>query len=87
MVNWVNKEEHKGPVVQGFSSIKDVFENSHMRKIIHYSKAELAANFDITPTSIHSSVERFTGNVYDWSLLTDWPFQKIDLLTSALPNT
>ena len=57
-----------------------------MRKIIHYSKAELAANFDITLTSIHSSVQRFTGHVYDWSLLTDWSFQKIDLLTSALES-
>ena len=42
---------------------------------------EVAANFDITPTSIH--IQRFTGHVYDWSILNDWPIQKIDLLTST----
>ena len=53
-------------------------------KIFQFSEAEVAANFDITPTSIH--VQRFTGHVYDWvymSILNDWPIQKIDLLTSA----
>ena len=32
-------------------------------KMIQFSEAEVAVNFDITPTSIH--VQRFTGHVYD----------------------
>ena len=48
-------------------------------KTIPFSEAELAGNFDINPTSIH--VQRFTGHVCDWSVLNDWPTQKIDLLT------
>ena len=34
---------------------------------------EVAANFGITPISIH--IQRFTGHVYDWSILNDWPIQ------------
>ena len=48
---------------------------------IQFSEAEVAANFDITPTSIH--VQRFTGHVYGWSILNDWTIQKTDLVTST----
>ena len=68
-------------VIQYFSSIKYIFEKGHVRKIIQFSEAEVAANFHITPTSIH--VQRFTGYVFVWSILNDWPIQKIDLPTST----
>ena len=58
------------------------FKKTHVRKIIHFSVAEVAANFDITPTRL--LVQRFTGHVHDWSMLNDWSIQKIDLLTSTL---
>ena len=35
-------------------------------KIIKFSEAEIAANFDITPTSIH--VQRFTGHGHHWTM-------------------
>ena len=54
------------------------------QKIIQFAEAEVAANFDITPISIH--LRRFTGHVYDWSILNDWPIQKIDLLTTTWRN-
>ena len=73
------KEERKGFVIQFFSCIKDVFEKDLVRKIIQFSEADAAANFDIAPTSIH--IQRFTGHVHDWSILNDWPIQKIYLLT------
>ena len=57
------------------------FKKAHARKI-QFSEAEVAANFDFPPTSIH--VKRFTGHVYDWSILNDRPIQKIDLLTPKL---
>ena len=44
-------------------------------------KAEVAANFDITSTSIHA--QGFNGHVYGWSILNDRQIQKIDLLTST----
>ena len=50
------------------------------KKIIQFSEAEVAVNSDITPIGVH--VQRFTGYVYDWSILNDWPIQTIDLLTS-----
>ena len=62
MINWVLGEEHKEFVIQDFSNIKDGFQKSHVRKIIQFSEAEVAANFDITPASIH--VQRFTGHLY-----------------------
>ena len=76
-------KKDKDFVTQYFSSrpIKDVFWIGHARKIIQFSEAEVAANFDVTPISIH--VQRFTGQVYDWSVLNNWPIQKIDLLTST----
>ena len=58
---------------------KMFFENGNVRKIIHFSEAEVAANFDITPTSFH--IQKFTGHVYDWSILNHWSIRKIDLLT------
>ena len=51
----------------------------HIRKIIQFSEAKVASNFDITLTSIH--VQRLTGYFYNWSILNDWPIQKNDLLT------
>ena len=55
-----------------------------MRKIIRFSEAEVAANFDITPTSIY--VQSYTGHYYDWSRLNDLPIQKIDLLIPKLAS-
>ena len=49
--------------------------------MIQFSEAEVAANSDFTQISIH--IQRFTGQVYDWSILNDWPIQKIELLTPA----
>ena len=46
----------------------------NIRKVIQFSKAEVVGNFDITLTNIH--VQRFTGHVYDWSILNDRPTQK-----------
>ena len=46
----------------------------NIRKVIQFSKAEVVGNFDITLTNIH--VQRFTGPVYDWSILNDRPTQK-----------
>ena len=58
---------------------KMFFEKANVRNIIQFSEAEVATNFDITPTSFH--IQRFTGHVYDWSILNHWSIQKIDLLT------
>ena len=71
MISWVQKEGHKRFAIQDFFIIKDIFLKSHVRKTIQFSEAEVAANFDITPTSI--DVQRFTGDAYDWSILNDWP--------------
>ena len=57
------------------------YQRCHVRKTIQFSKVDVAANFDITPISIH--VQRFTGHVYDWSIVNDWPIQKIDLEIST----
>ena len=51
------------------------------QKIVQFSEAEVAANFDITPISVQ--VQRFTGHIYDWIILNDWLIQKNDLLTST----
>ena len=61
------RKENKGFFIQEFSSINDV------KKIIQFSEAEVTANFDITPTSIHD--QRFTGYVYDCGILNDWTIQ------------
>ena len=50
--------------------------------MVQFSEAEVAANFDITPTGIHA--QRFTGHVYDWSIRNDWPIQNMDVLTLTL---
>ena len=50
------------------------------KKKKQFSEAEVAANFGISQVRLH--VQRFTGHVYDWNKLNDWPIQKIDLLTS-----
>ena len=56
-------------VIQDFSSIKDIFLKGHVKKTIQFSEAEVAANIDVTPISIH--VQRFTGHVYGWSILNE----------------
>ena len=61
-----------------------VFKKAHVRKIVQFSEAQVVANFDITPTSIH--IKRFTGHIYDWSILNDWPIPKGDILTPTLRN-
>ena len=48
---------------------------------MQFLEAEVAANFDITPTRFH--VLKFAGYDYDWNGLNDWPIPKIDLLTST----
>ena len=58
------------------------FKKAHVRKIIQFSEGQVAANFDITPTSIH--IKSFTGHIYDWSILNDKPTPKGDLLTPIL---
>ena len=42
--------------------MKDIFLKGHVKKTIQFSEAEVAANIDVTPISIH--VHRFTGHVY-----------------------
>ena len=61
-------------IKEDFASIKDVTKKGHIRKIIQFSEAKVASNFDITLTSIH--VQRLTGYFYNWSILNDWPIQK-----------
>ena len=73
------RKKDKRIVIQDFASIKDVTKKGHIRKIIQFSEAKVPSNFDITLTSIH--VQRLTGYFYNWSILNDWPIQKIDLLT------
>ena len=51
-----------------------LFKKTVSKKTIQFSEAKVAANFDITPTSIH--VKRFTGDVYDWSILNEWANSK-----------
>ena len=51
------------------------FKKGHVKELIQFSEAEVAANFDITSISIH--VQKFTGHVYDWSLLNNWLIQKL----------
>lgn len=49
--------------------------------MIQFPEAQLAANFDIDPTSI--LFEQFTECVCDWSMLSNgWSIQKFDLLRS-----
>ena len=43
------RKKNKGFVIQDFSSLKNAFQKDHVRKIIQFSEAEIAANFDITP--------------------------------------
>ena len=45
------------------------------QKKIQFSEVEVAANFDITSTSIY--VQRITGHVYDWSVLNEYPIQNL----------
>ena len=40
-----------------------------VRKIIQFSEAQVAANSDIQ--QVLKDIQRFTGNVYDWSILND----------------
>ena len=60
--------------IKGLSS-KIFFKKAHVRKIIQFSDAEVAANFDITPIS--TLVQRFTRHDYDWAILNDWPIQRV----------
>ena len=53
---------------------KIFFKKINIRKVIQFSEAEIVSNFDITLTNIHA--QRFTGHVYDWSILNDWPTTK-----------
>ena len=77
----IRKKNIKGLLPKIFLISKMCFKKTHVRKIIQFSVAEVAANFDITPTRLH--VQRFTGHVHDWCMLNDWSIQKIDLLTST----
>ena len=56
-----------------------MFLKKAMLKNNRVSEAGVAANFDTAPISIH--IQRFTGHIYDWSIVNGWPIQKIDLLT------
>ena len=40
-----------------------------VRKIIQFSEAQVAANSDIQ--QVLKDIQRFTRNVYDWSILND----------------
>ena len=54
----------------------------HLRKIIQFLEAEVAANSNIPATSIR--VKRFVRYFRDWSMqINVWPIQKIDLLTPS----
>ena len=55
-------------------SIKDVFLKKFMSE-----KQLNPVSFDVTRTSIY--FQKFNECLYDWSILNDWPIQKIDLLT------
>ena len=62
------KKNIKGLSSKIFLVSKMFLKKTVLKKIIQFS-AEVAANFDITPIIIH--VQRFTGYVYNWSILND----------------
>ena len=45
------------------------FKKINIRKVIQFSEAEVVGDSDSTLRNIHA--QRFTGHVYDWSILND----------------
>ena len=65
--------------VKGLSSkiflvSKIFFKKAMSEKKIQFSETEVAANIDVTPTSIH--VQR-SGHINNRSMLNEWPIKKL----------
>ena len=69
--------------VQDRCALKGIHLNRPAQKMSdQFTWAEIASNFDSASTRFH--VERFIGQVREWSILNAvWPVQSMDLLSST----
>ena len=72
----------KGFINQDFCSIKRLLLDRLSHQKIQFSRAEVAADFDIAVTSIY--FKRLPRRVCEWNILNNvWPTQKIGLVAST----